>query len=346
MEVSRVRALRGPNLWCRQTAIEAIVACSESERAIGDMDAFETRLRARFPDIDILRPVGPDGVNSLAHILSYAALRLQSQAGCPVAFSRTAATLDPGVYQVVIEYTEEAVGRLAFDLAQALCMATMLDEPFDVAEALTRLAALNEDVRLGPSTASIVQAAVRRGIPYRRLTDGSLVQFGWGWRQRRIQAAETDASGAIAEAIAQDKSLTKDLLAAAGVSVPFGRCVQDAEDAWAAAQEIGGPVVIKPQDGNQGRGVAVNVQGRERVLAAYAVANEHGAGVIVERYFPGHDFRLLVVGDRLVAAARRDPPQVIGDGEHSILELVELINQDPLRGEGHGSSLTRIQLDE
>jgi len=346
MEVSRVRALRGPNLWCRQTAIEAIVACSESERAIGDMDTFETRLRARFPDIDILRPVGHDGVNSLAHILSYAALRLQSQAGCPVAFSRTAATLEPGVYQVVIEYTEEAVGRLAFELAQALCIATMQDEPFDLGEALARLSALNEDVRLGPSTGSIVQAAERRGIPYRRLTEGSLVQFGWGCRQRRIQAAETDASGAIAEAIAQDKALTKALLAAAGVSVPAGRCVADAEDAWLAAQEIGGPVVIKPQDGNQGRGVAVNVQGREQVLAAYAVASEHGAGVIVERYFPGHDFRLLVVGDRLVAAARRDPPQVVGDGERSIAQLVDLINQDPLRGEGHGSSLTRIRLDD
>ncbi len=346
MEVSRLRALRGPNLWCRRTAIEAIVACSESERAIGDMDAFETRLRARFPDIDILRPVGHDGVNSLAHILSYAALRLQSQAGCPVAFSRTAATLEAGVYQVVIEYTEEAVGRLAFELARALCIATMQDEPFDLDQALARLAALNEDVRLGPSTGAIVQAAERRGIPWRRLTAGSLVQFGWGCRQRRIQAAETDASGAIAEAIAQDKALTKVLLAAAGVSVPAGRCVQDAEDAWRAAREIGGPVVVKPRDGNQGRGVTVDVQGREQVAAAYAVARAQGDGVIVERYFPGHDFRLLVVGDRLVAAARRDPPQVVGDGARSIAQLVDLINQDPLRGEGHGSSLTRICLDD
>jgi cyanophycin synthetase len=346
MEVSRVRALRGPNLWCRQTAIEAVVACSESERAIGDMDAFETRLRARFPDIDIPRPAGQAESNSLAYILACAALRLQTQAGCPVSFCRVAATPEKGVYRVVVEYVEEAVGRLAFDLALSLCQATLADAGFDLADALFRLKDLYEDVRLGPSTASIVQAAQRRGIPYRRLNENSLVQFGWGRHQRRIQAAETDASGAIAEAIAQDKSLTKALLASAGVSVPRGRTVKDAEDAWAAAQEIGGPVVVKPVDGNQGKGVAVNVQGREQVLAAYAVAREFSGGVIVEHYFPGHDFRLLVVGDQLVAAARRDPPQVVGDGRSTIQQLVEQINQDPLRGEGHGTALTRIRLDE
>lgn len=346
MEVSRVRALRGPNVWCRQTAIEAIVACSDSECAIDDPDAFETRLRARFPDIDIQRPAGQPGALSLAYVLAGAALSLQAQAGCPVAFCRTAPTPDAGVFQVVIEYVEESVARLAFDLACALCLAALKDEPFDLAAAVSRLKDLYEDVRLGPSTGSIVQAAVRRGIPYRRLTEGSLVQFGWGRRQRRIQAAETDASSAIGEAIAQDKALTKSLLASAGVSVPRGRVVADAEDAWLAAQEIGGPVVVKPLDGNQGRGVAVNIQGREQVLAAYAVASEHGSSVLVEHYFPGHDFRLLVVGDRLVAAARRDPPQVVGDGSHTIAQLVDLINQDPLRGEGHGTSLTRIRLDE
>lgn len=346
MEISRVRALRGPNVWCRQTAIEAIVSCGDGECAIDDLDAFETRLRVRFPDIDIQRPAGPSADHSLAHVLAGAALSLQAVAGCPVAFCRTAETQDPGVFQVVIEYAEEAVGRLAFDLAGVLCQAALRDEPFDLTDAVAQLKTLYEDVRLGPSTGAIVQAAVRRGIPYRRLTDGSLVQFGWGRRQHRIQAAETDASSAIGEAIAQDKALTKSLLASAGVSVPRGRVAADADDAWQAALEIGGPVVVKPQDGNQGKGVAVNVQGREQVLAAYAVAREHGSSVIVEQYFPGHDFRLLVVGDRLVAAARRDPPQVVGDGVLSIRQLVDLINQDPLRGEGHGTSLTRVRLDE
>ncbi|HET8598279.1 MAG TPA: cyanophycin synthetase [Castellaniella sp.] len=345
MEVSRIRALRGPNVWCRQTAVEAVVSGGDDD-AIGDLEAFETRLRVRFPELDLQRPAGRMADHPLAHALAAAALSLQAQAGCVVAFCRAADTPEPGICQVVIEYAEESVGRLALDLAWDLCLAALRDEPFDAPGALARLRALNEDVRLGPSTGSIVQAAVRRGIPYRRLTEGSMVQFGWGRRQRRIQAAETDASSAIGEAIAQDKALTKSLLASAGVSVPRGRVVSDAEDAWLAAQEIAGPVVVKPVDGNQGRGVACNVQGREQVLAAYAVAREYGSSVIVERYFPGHDFRLLVVGDRLVAAARRDPPQVVGDGARSIEQLVDLINQDPLRGEGHGTSLTRICLDE
>lgn len=346
MEVSQVRALRGPNLWCRQTVIEAIVSCSEAERVIDDVDAFETRLRARFPDIDILRTFSPETANSIAHALAYAALRLQSAAGCPVTFGRAKPTSEHGVYQVIVEYSEEEVGRQAFELAQQLCMSAMQDTPFDVADELKRLRELNEDIRLGPSTGAIVASAVKRDIPYRRLTQGSLVQFGWGSKQRRIQAAETDCSSAIAEAIAQDKELTKCLLDAAGVPVPQGRSVASADEACRVAEEIGGPVVLKPRDGSQGKGVAVNIQGQEQVRAAYDIASEYGSEVIVEQYFPGHDFRLLVVGDKLVAAARRDPPQVIGDGERSIAQLVEQINADPLRGEGHGSSLTKIRLDD
>ena len=151
-----------------------------------------------------------------------------------------------------------------------LCHAALDDAPFDLAAALARLRELDEDVRLGPSTGAIVDAAVARGIPYRRLTSGSLVQFGWGSKQRRIQAAETDRTSAIAESIAQDKELTKKLLDAAGVPVPVGRPVSDAEDAWRAACEIGVPVVVKPHDGNQGKGVTVNIETREEVMAAYA----------------------------------------------------------------------------
>ncbi|HOG03985.1 MAG TPA: cyanophycin synthetase, partial [Accumulibacter sp.] len=171
-------------------------------------------------------------------------------------------------------------------------------------------------------------------------------QFGWGSRQRRIQAAETDATSAVAESIAQDKELSKILLHAAGVPVPCGRPVLSAEDAWAAACEIGCPVVVKPQDGNQGKGVAVNLSTREQIEAAYAIAFEVSDEVLVERFLPGHDYRLLVVGDKLIAAARRDPPLVIGDGVHSIGQLVERVNSDPRRGEGHATSLTRIRLDD
>lgn len=345
MEVTRIRALRGPNLWSRHTAIEAIVKCEGAENVIGDLPGFEQRLRALFPTIGELHPVVLGQPLALAHVLENAALSLQAHAGCSVNFGHTTHTTDEGVYQVVVQYGEEAVGRLAMKLAQQLIEAALADQPFDASAAIAQLRELDEDERLGPSTGSIVDAAVARGIPYRRLTRGSLVQFGWGSKQRRIQAAEVDATSGVAESIAQDKELTKQLLNAAGVPVPLGRPVTDVEDAWAAAQDIGLPVVIKPQDGNQGKGVTVNIGTREQLLAAYDAAAEYGE-VMVEKFLPGFDFRLLVVGDRLVAAARRDPPQVIGDGTSTVRQLVDTVNQDPRRGEGHATSLTKIRLDD
>jgi cyanophycin synthetase len=345
MEVSRIRALRGPNLWSRRTALEAIVACTPGERAIDHLTGFEPRLRALFPGIGVLRDTDHVGSVSLAQVLETAALELQAAAGCPVTFSRTSATLEPGIYQVVVEYSEEAVGRLAFELAQALVRAALQDASFDLQAAITQLRDLDEDERMGPSTGAIVDAAVARGIPYRRLTKGSMVQFGWGSRQRRIQAAELDGTSAVAESIAQDKDLTKKLLRAAGVPVPLGRPVADIDDAWAAALQIGLPVVVKPQDGNQGKGVTVNISTREHLAIGYRAAAEHGE-VMVERFLPGCDFRLLVVGDKLVAASRREPPQVVGDGTHTVRELVNIVNQDPRRGEGHATSLTKIRFDD
>ena len=345
MEVSRIRALRGPNLWSRRTALEAIVACTLEECCIDSLSGFEPRLRALFPDIGILRETGHTGPLSLAHALEAATLALQAAAGCPVTFSRTSATLEPGTYQVVVEYSEEAVGRLAFKQAQALLLAALQDAPFDLQAAIARLRDLDEDERMGPSTGAIVEAALARGIPYRRLTKGSMVQFGWGSRQRRIQAAELDSTSAVAESIAQDKDLTKKLLRAAGVPVPLGRPASNPDDAWAAALEVGLPVVLKPQDGNQGKGVTVNITTREQLDMAWRAAAEHGE-VLVERFLPGCDFRLLVVGSKLVAASRREPPQVVGDGRHTVRELVDIVNQDPRRGEGHATSLTKIRFDD
>ena len=346
MEVSRIRALRGPNLWSHHTSIEAIVECDPAEYTIDGLPQFEERLRALFPAIGPLQPTGHDEAVALAHVLELAALGLQAQAGCPVSFSRTTQTLEPGVFQVVVEYTEEAVGRLAMVLATALLDAARTDQPFDLTGALQQLRELDEDVRLGPSTGAIVQAAVARNIPFRRLTDGSLVMFGWGSRQRRIQAAEMDTTSAIAEAIAQDKHLTKKLLSAAGVPVPIGRAVEDVEDAWAAACEIGLPVVVKPRDGNQGKGVTVNVTSREQLIVAYAIAAEFRDTILVEQFLPGNDFRLLVVGNKMVAAARRDPPQVVGDGKRTVHALVDQVNEDPRRGSGHATALTKIRFDE
>ncbi|MBR7793882.1 cyanophycin synthetase [Undibacterium sp. FT147W] len=346
MEVSRIRALRGPNLWSHHTSVEAIVACNEAECSIAELVGFEDRLRALFPELSILQPTGYNDAISIAHVFELTTLGLQAQAGCPVTFSRTTQTLEPGIFQVVVEYSEEAVGRLALELSEKLINAALSNTTFDLQAALDQLRELDEDVRLGPSTGSIVNAAVARNIPYRRLTDGSLVAFGWGSRQRKIQAAEMDGTSAIAEAIAQDKELTKKLLHAAGVPVPLGRSVGGPDDAWAAALEIGLPVVVKPKDGNQGKGVTVNVTTREQLVAGYHAATEFRDDILVERFLPGNDFRLLVIGNKLVAAARRDPPQVVGDGKQSVRQLVELVNKDPRRGSGHSTSLTKIRFDD
>jgi cyanophycin synthetase len=345
MHISRTKALRGPNLWSRQTAIEATVACSDTECAIAAIPGLDARLRDRFPDLDLAPSGNREHSLSLAHVLQRAALALQARAGCRVSFGRTRPTSEAGVFQVVVEYSEEPVGRLALELAHALCDAAVADQPFDAADAVARLRELDEDSRLGPSTGAIVQAAVKRGIPFQRLTEGSMVQFGWGSRQRRIQAAESDRTSAIAEFIAQDKEVTKMVLRGAGVPVPDGRSVSNAEDAWSVARELGGRLVVKPRDGNQGKGVAVDISSRDEVLAAYAAARKISDDVIVERYMPGHDFRLLVVGNRLVAAARRAPPQVVGDGVHTVAQLVEQVNRDPARGDGHATSLTKIRFD-
>lgn len=346
MEIARVRALRGPNLWSRHTSLEAVVVCTPQETRIGQLPGFETRLRARFPDIGAMQPIGHEGDISLAHVLAFAGLALQAEAGCPVSFCHTQPTHIPGTYRAVFEYTEEPVGRLALNIAEDLIASALADTPFELAAALSRLKILDEDIRLGPSTGAIVAAAIARGIPYHRLTEGSMVQFGWGVKQRRIQAAETDRSSAIAEDIAKDKELTKMLLEAAGVPVPRGRPVTDVEQGWRLALSIGLPVVVKPRDGNQGKGVTVNIGDRAQFERAFTAAKEYCDHVMVERFIPGHDYRLLVVGGQLVAAARREPPHVIGDGVHTVRELVDQVNADPRRGEGHATSLTKIRFDE
>jgi cyanophycin synthetase len=344
MDITRIRALRGPNLWTRHTALEAVVQVSDDERSTDRTPALEAALRKHLPARPALRDA--DGAPaSLPRVLAQVASTLQSQAGCPVDFVAHRQTREPGTHLVAVEYSQEAVGRLALDSAIALVGAARAGEPYDVAATLAALRDLDEDIRLGPSTGSIVNAAVARGIPFRRLTDGSLVQFGWGVHQRRIQAAEVDATSAIAESIAQDKELTKLLLESVGVPVPSGRSVEEVEEAWEVMRLLGEPAVVKPRDGSQGRGVTVDVVTREDLDAAWAAATEISSEVIVERYIPGDDYRLLVVDGQLIAAARRDPPQVIGDGTHTVDQLVDIVNRDPRRGDGHATPLTRIRFD-
>ncbi len=358
MELKQTRALRGPNLWSRYTAIELEVLCTPEECELDRMPGFEERLRALCPGIGELRGPAFQGPLTMAHVLEAVMLALQVKAGCPLSFSVTHATPVTNLYQVVVEYSEEDVGRRA--LAFALQLAQHAFDQHsgrlpadatapDVAAMLAELRELDEDMRLGPSTGSIVNAAVARGIPFRRLTSGSLVQLGWGCRQRRIQAAEIDSTSAVAETIAQDKNLSKHLLHAAGVPVPLGSPVKSADEAWEVAGRIGLPVVCKPQNGSQGKGVTVNILNREQLDKAFDAATVAARGkgpVLVEKFFPGSDYRLLVVGNRLVAAARRDPPQVIGDGAHSVRALVEMVNADPRRGDGHATPLTKISFDE
>jgi cyanophycin synthetase len=352
MELQRIRALRGPNIWSRHTALEVTVDLGPAHMAVAEIAGFETRLRALLPelfsgvrwaDADLSGATAESA--TLAHVLERVAMALQKRAKIPVSFSKTFATKEATQFKVVVEYREEDVGRAAVAAAVQVIDAVLAERTFDVQATVKQLRSQDEDVRLGPSTGAIVRAAEARGIPTRRLNTGSLVQLGWGSRQRRILAAETDRTSAIGESIAQDKELTKMLLRSVGVPVPAGGPVKDAEEAWEMAQEVGVPVVLKPQHGNQGRGVAVNLTTREQVLAAFQAASAEGSSVLVERFARGADHRLLVVGDRMIAAARRDPPQVLGDGKSTVAELVAAVNADPLRGDDHSTSLSKMRLD-
>ncbi|MGL5095167.1 MAG: cyanophycin synthetase family protein, partial [Planctomycetia bacterium] len=317
MEFRKVLALRGPNLWARFPVLEAWVDLGTLKDSPSDeMPGFNERLMGWLPTmIEHRCSVGERGGffvrlrrgTYLAHILEHVTLELQTLAGSDVGYGRARETSEEGVYKVTVEYEEEELARAALEAGRELCLAAVHDRPFDVAAEVARLTALAQRVRLGPSTNAIVQAAVQRGIPYRRLNTASLVQFGYGCKQRRIRAAETDLTGAIAQDVAQDKELTKSLLRSIGVPTPEGRVVESADDAWAAAESLRAPVVVKPLDGNQGRGVACNLTTREQVVAAFDAARKESPHILVEKFAPGHDYRLLVVGDKVVAAARRVP---------------------------------------
>jgi len=345
MKVERIRPLHGPNIWSRHSVIEAMVTLDPAELADGLSAEVEEHCRELLAALE-----GTNGGTVVprtpAHLLGRIALGLMARAGCPVSFCKVVPASPERTFRVVVEYVDEEVGLLALELARKACQECAAGRFLDVTVLVDEVRELDDQVRLGPSTGAIVRAARKRGIPIQRLTRGSLVRLGWGVRQRRILAAETDRSPAIAEGIAQDKQLTKDLLAAGGVPVPEGRTVDTQEDAWKAALEVGLPVVVKPRNGNQGKGVSVNLSRREEVEEAFRAARAFDDSVLVERYVQGRDYRLLVVGNRMVAAARRDPPVAVGDGVRSVRALVEKINADPRRREGHAASLSRVRLDD
>ncbi len=283
MEFRKVLALRGPNMWANFPVLEAWVDLGVwKDSPSHEMPGFNDRIMAWLPTmIEHRCGLGYRGGfferlrtgTYLAHILEHVTLEMQALAGVDVGFGKAREWLGEGYYKVVIEYEEEEVGRATMEAARELIMAAIHDTPYDVKAEIQKLRDLNHRVSLGPSTKAIVDAARSRRIPVRRLNEGSLVQFGYGCNQRRILAAQTDRTGAIAEEIAQDKEMTRDLLRSVGVPVPEGRAVESAEDAWVAAEEIGVPVVVKPQFGSQGRGVATNLSTREQVMAAYEAAS-------------------------------------------------------------------------
>jgi cyanophycin synthetase len=341
----RVTHLRGPNIWTYRPVIEAWLD-------IGDLEDFPSntlpglyeRLTGWLPGLIEHRcGVGERGgfLERLqegtwsGHILEHVVLELQNLAGMKTGFGKTRSTPDRGIYKMAFRTREETVGRAALEAGRELLLAAINDTPFDVKATVAALTALVDRHFLGPSTNHIVEAATDRRIPFIRLTDGNLVQLGHGAAQRRIWTAETDRTSAIAEGIASDKDLTKSLLASCGVPVPEGTVVRSAEEAWEEAQDIGLPVAVKPVDGNHGRGVSLNLMHESDVTAAYEIASKEGdsRSVLVERFIPGNEHRLLVIGTQVVAAARGESLWVTGDGESTVTELCDSqINTDPRRG--------------
>ncbi len=356
MEIRQLRVLRGPNVWATFPVLEAWVDVGElKDSPSTELPGFNQRLMTWLPTMVEHRcSLGQRGGfferlrrgTYAGHILEHVALELQTLAGADVQFGRAKQTDDDAVYRVIVEYEEENLGRECMLAACELILAAAYHRPFDLTGVIGRVRALADDYCLGPSTRAIVKAAKARDIPVRRLNTGSLVQLGHGVHQHRILTAETDRTSAVAESISQDKELTKSLLQSIGVPVPRGRIVNDADDAWEAAEAIAAPVVVKPRNGNHGRGVFTGLTTREQVQKAFAHANEEGDGVIVERFARGTEHRLLVVGGKFVAATTGEPAYVVGDGRRTIEDLVaQQLNSDQLRGDECIFPLSKIIFD-
>ncbi len=343
IQLLRINYLRGPNIWTYRPVLEVWLDLGALEdHPSNTLPGFNERLTRWLPAlIEHHCGVGERGgfLQRLesgtwcGHVLEHIVIELLNLSGMPTGFGQTRSTSQRGIYRMVFRARDESVARVALEQGHRLIMAAINDQPFDVAAAVARVRTEVDDQYLGPSTACIVTAASDRGIPHIRLNDGNLVQLGYGAAQRRIWTAESEFTSAIAEGIASDKDLTKSLLSSCGVPVPEGRIVDSPEEAWEAAQDIGLPVVVKPSDGNHGRGVTLDLRRREDIEAAYHVAYPEGSDVIVERFIPGDEHRLLVVDGKVVAAARGEVVSITGNGRSTVTELIDSqINSDPRRG--------------
>ena len=354
--VEQIVNLLGPNSWTYRPVLEAWVDFAAIERlSEAQKTQSLSRLLAWLPSLaqSYLNPEASTGLKTTltsghwsANILEHVTLTLQSLADLPGGFGETQKTSNPTLYKVVVRAWHPLVTRYALQAACELIEAAVNRTSFDVETAVKQLQNLRHKHCLGPSTACIVDAADDRDIPAIRLNTGNLLQLGYGINQRRIWTAETDHTGAIAETISRDKELTKSLLQACGIPVPNGQAVDSIQQAWEAAQDIGLPVVVKPSDGNHGRGVFTNLSTQQEIEQAYGVAVEEGSGVLVEKFIVGQEHRLLVVGGKLVAAAKGEYAQVTGDGVHTIEALLDVqLNADPRRGHQEDQPLNYVRLD-
>lgn len=360
MDIQQIRALRGPNVYHHRPVLVVRLDLGDlTGVASRDVEGFTHRLTEALPGLyahHCSRGHVGGFVERLyegtyfAHITEHVALELSELAGVGVTFGQARSAGDgqgqEGLYDVILRYRNEAgmrhVVRVAVDLVEAL----VRNETFPLAEAIEAVRETACRAELGLSTRAIVRAAERRGIPWERVGEENLIRFGYGRHSRLVRAAMTDATSAIGVDAARYKDLTKDLLRNALVPVPDGVVVWDEAAAVAALDTLRSPIVVKPRDGNQGRGVTVGAATPEEVRRAFALAAAYGPSVIVEEQLVGKDYRLLIVGGHLVAASERSPCHVVGDGARTIAELIEHANADPRRGEGHEKPLTRIVVDD
>ena len=356
LQVSRIRALPGPNYWRLAPVIACDVQLGSLEHVkSADVPGFYERLTEAIPSLaeHCCTRQEPGGFlerlkegTHFPHILEHVALELQSLAGTDVSFGRVVPSGDPDIWWVIVAYEEEEVGLQAMRDAVKIIRACISGEALDVQRICDDLQSLYESVRLGPSTAAVVEEAKRRGIPVRRLNNYSLVQLGLGKNLKRIQATLSDYTSAIAVEIAQDKDDTKRVLGNIGLPVPQGDVARTLDHALEIVEEIGLPVILKPLDASHGRGISARIDTEEALRAAWDDARQYGNRIVVEQFARGKDHRVLVVNGKMVACAERVPAHVVGDGTSTIAQLIEKENRDPRRGVGHTKTLTKLPNDE
>ncbi len=357
MKIENIQVLRGPNIWStnRKKLIQMRLNLQELEhKPTNKIDGFYDRLKALIPTLYEHRcsPGVPGGFFQrivagtwMGHVIEHIALEIQTLAGMDTGFGRTRETKELGVYNVVFTYLEEKVGIYAAEASVRIAQALITGEEYDLEHDIQQMREIREATRLGPSTGSIVEEAIARDIPWIRLNKQSLVQLGYGKNQVRFRATMTEKTSSIAVDIASNKEETKRLLLEQAIPVAKGTTISSVDDVDRAIREVGFPLVFKPLDGNHGRGISINIRNREDAVEAYEFAARISRRVIVERFVTGYDFRVLVIDNKMVAAALRDPAHVKGDGISTIQQLIDTENTDPRRGYGHENVLTLIDID-